>query len=261
VDLELSGQTAIVTGASRGIGRAIAIELAMEGMRVALTARDETALGETASSIRAGGGAEPVLVPGDLRPADAAGRIVGAALDALGRLDLLVNNAGATKRGDFLELSDEDHMDGFALKYHGARRMCRAAWPHLLASGGRIVTIIGAGARTPSAEFTVGGPVNSALLNFTKALAERGLRDGVRVNAINPGPILTDRLTVRIDRLAEERGIGKDEARRLMLEEAGLRRFGEPVDIARTVAFLASERSGFTHGATLDVDGGTTRGI
>ncbi|HEX6143111.1 MAG TPA: SDR family oxidoreductase [Geminicoccaceae bacterium] len=261
MDLGLERQRAIVTGASRGIGRAIALELAREGMAVGLTARDQAALDATAAAIRDLGAPDPVVVPADLMQPDAAERIVKTAVDALGGLDLLVNNAGATKRGDFMELDEADHMDGFALKYHGARRMCRHAWPHLKARGGRIVNIVGAGARTPSAEFTVGGPVNSALLNFTKALADLGLRDGVRVNAINPGPIETDRLTVRIVRTAEARGVDEDAARRIMLEEAGLQRFGRPEEIGRLVAFLASAQAGFIHGATVDIDGGVTRGI
>jgi len=261
MDLGLERQRAIVTGASRGIGRAIALELAREGMAVGLTARDQAALNATAAAIRDLGAPDPVVVPGDLMHPDAAERIVETAVDALGGLDLLVNNAGATKRGDFMELDEADHMDGFALKYHGARRMCRHAWPHLKVRGGRIVNIVGAGSRTPSAEFTVGGAVNSALLNFTKALADLGLRDGVRVNAINPGPIETDRLTVRIVRTAEARGVDEDAARRIMLEEAGLQRFGRPEEIGRLVAFLASAHAGFIHGATVDIDGGVTRGI
>lgn len=261
MELGLGGQTAIVTGASRGIGQAIAIELAREGMRLALTARDEAALRTTAQKVEALGAPAPVLVPADLTQPDAARLIVEQAVEALGGLDLLVNNAGATKRGAFLELDEADHLEGFALKYHGARRMCRHAWPYLKARSGRIVNIIGAGARTPSAEFTVGGPVNSALLNFTKALAALGLEDGIRVNAINPGPIETGRLTVRIERLAASKKIDLDEARRIMLEASKLRRFGRPEEIGHLVAYLASDRAGFIHGASVDIDGGVTRGI
>ena len=261
MELGLGGQNAIVTGASRGIGRAIAIELAREGMRVALTARDQSGLEATAQQLTGLGAPAPVVVARDLTRPEAAGEIVEEALEALGALDLLVNNAGATKRGAFLELDDADHLDGFALKYHGARRMCRHAWPHLKGRGGRIVNIIGAGARTPSADFTVGGPVNSALLNFTKALAALGLDDGIRVNAINPGPIETGRLTNWIERTAQEKGIDVDEARRIWLERAGLTRFGRPEEIGRLVAFLASDQSGFVHGASVDIDGGVTRGI
>ena len=120
--------------------------------------------------------------------------LIEAAVDAFGGLDLLVNNAGATKRGPFLELSEDDWQDGFALKFFGAVRLSRVAWPYLKLSGGQVINIIGAGGRTPTAEFTIGGSVNAGLMNFTKALADQGLADGVRVNGINPGPILTERL-------------------------------------------------------------------
>src|SRR6185295_2410813 len=114
---------------------------------------------------------------------------VAAAAETFGRLDLVVNNAGATKRGDFLQLTDEDWASGFSLKFMAAVRVSRAAWPILKRTNGSIVNIAGVGARTGSAEFTIGGSVNSAMLNLTKALADRGVKDGIRVNAINPGSI------------------------------------------------------------------------
>ena len=126
-----------------------------------------------------------------------------------GRIDIVVNNAGATPRGDFLAFDDAAWDDGFALKFFGAVRLCRAAWPHLVEAQGCIVNIAGIGGRTGNAEFTIGGSVNAALLNLTKALADRGVRDGVRVNAVNPSGIATERTQVRIDRLAAERGIAR----------------------------------------------------
>ncbi len=171
----------------------------------------------------------------------------------------MVNNAGATKRGDFLTLTEEDWRAGFALKFLGAVRLCRAAWPHLVASKGNVVNIAGIGGRTGSAEFTIGGSVNAAMLNLTKCLADRGVRDGVRVNAINPGSIQTDRLTSRLQKAAEEEGLSVAEASRQMTERMGIQRFGEPAEIGAAVAFLASERAAFLQGAVLDVDGGQTR--
>ena len=117
-------------------------------------------------------------------------RIREHVLERHGRLDLLVNNAGATKRGDFLELTDADWEDGYALKFFGAMRGARAAWPHLQRSQGGIINIVGIGGRTGSAEFAIGGSVNASALILTKCLADRGLRDGVRVNAINPGSMM-----------------------------------------------------------------------
>ena len=194
---DFAGQSAIVTGSSRGIGAAIAIELARCGARLTLTGRDQAALADVAAAVEKASGTRPPVVPCDLREPPAARQVVEAAVEAHGRIDILVNNAGATKRGDFLALADDDFLDGFALKFHGAVRMTRAAWPQLVSAKGKLVNIVGIGSLTPAKDFTIGGPVNSALINFTKAMADRALGEGVRVNAVNPGHIVTDRLRRR----------------------------------------------------------------
>ena len=259
--MENSSPVVIVTGASRGIGRAIAIEFGRHGHACVLAARDGIGLTRTADEIHALGGPEPLCIAGDLRDRDQPARVVEQALARFGRLDALVNNAGATKRGDFLALPDEDVLDGFALKYHAAVRFCRAAWPHLELSRGAIVNIAGIGAHTPTAEFTIGGPVNSALINLTKALADRARGTGMRVNTVCPGPIATERLTVRIEALAADRGIDVAEAETEMLKLQGLARYGQPEEVARVVRFLCSDEASYIHGATIDVDGGVTSGI
>src|SRR3954451_18887477 len=134
-------------------------------------------------------------------------------------IDLLVNNAGATKRGDFLTLTEADWADGYALKFFAAVRAARAAWPHLAQRGGAIVNIAGVGGRTGSAAFTIGGSVNAATLNLTKCLADRGVTDGVRVNAINPGSIATDRLQLRIRQVAESEHVSDDQAAERMTRQ------------------------------------------
>ncbi len=255
MNLELTAKAAIVTGASRGIGRAIAQQLAAEGMRLVLAARTRDQLDQVAAACAT----ECLVQAVDLRDPGTPAAVVAAAVAKFGRIDLLVNNAGATKRGDFLTLPDSDWSDGFALKFFGAMRLCRAAWPYLQESRGSIVNIAGTGGRTGSAEFTIGGAVNSALLIFTKALADRGVKDGVRVNAINPGSITTDRLRTRIKDYARRQGIDEEEAARRMAEEAGIARFGTPEEIARLVAFLGSSPASYCQGAVVDADGGQTR--
>ena len=255
MDLLLANKVAIVTGASRGIGKAIAETLSAEGMKLILAARSRPDLDSLAASLPN----ESLVQAIDLREPESGNRVVAATLAKFGRLDLLVNNAGATKRGDFLTLTDEEWADGFALKFYGAMRLSRAAWPHLQASKGTIINIVGVGGRTGSAEFTIGGAVNAALMNLTKALADRGIKDGVRVNAINPGSIATERLQIRIRKYAEENNIDPGEAARRMPREMKIARFGEPAEIARAVAFLASPQAAYIQGSILDVDGGTTR--
>lgn len=138
-------------------------------------------------------------------------------------------------------------------------RLCRAAWPALARHGGAIVNIAGIGGRTGSAEFAIGGAVNAALLNLTKSLADRGVRDGVRVNAVNPSAIATERNRARVDALARERGIEPDQAAAELAGKLGIARFGAPEEVARVVAFLASDAASYMQGAIVDVDGGQTR--
>jgi len=138
-------------------------------------------------------------------------------------------------------------------------RCSRAAWPHLQASRGAIVNIVGIGGRTGSAEFAIGGAVNAALLNLTKVLADRGVKDGVRVNAINPGGIATDRLKTRVQSFAAERGLDAAAAEAEMAKSFGVARFGTPEEIARLVALLASPQAAFCQGSVVDADGGQTR--
>ena len=254
----LQGKGAIVTGASRGIGRAIARRLAREGAHVLLTARDASRLQALAEEIaRDGGRANRVAL--DLRRPESAARIVEAMLKAAGRIDIVVNNAGATRRGQFLQLSEEDWADGYALKLFGAVRLTRAAWPHLKTAGGSVVNIAGIGGRTPGAEFTIGGSVNAALLSLTKALADLGVRDGVQVNAINPGSVRTDRLQKRLEAAAWEHGGDLEAAAVRMVREAGITRFGEPADIAGLVAFIVGPEGRWLQGALIDADGGQTK--
>src|SRR5277367_1433366 len=183
METRLKGKTAIVTGANRGIGKAIAVRLAREGAHVVLCARDGNLLEHAVEEMESAGGRAAALKV-DLREMDAAKRVVDFTLKTYGQIDIVVNNAGATKRGDFLELTDEDWADGFSLKFFGAMRLTRAAWPHLKAQAGSVLNISEVGVRMPGAMFTIGGSVNAALLSFTKAMADIGIRDGVQVNAV-----------------------------------------------------------------------------
>ncbi len=260
MDLGLKGKSAIVTGASRGIGHSIAAALAGEGVSVLLVARDEERLKKNVDTIRSDGGtAEYVAI--DLRSPNSSELCVAEAIRAFGHLDVVVNNAGDTKRGNFFELSDVDWANGFSLKFYSYMKMARTAWPHLRARQGSIVNIIGSNANAGHAIFTIGGAVNSALVSLTKSLADIGVVEGVRVNAINPGSILSDRLISRIGFEATTRNLTQDAAAQKILDDYRISRFGRPEEIADMVLFLASGRAGYVQGAIVDVDGGLNRAI
>jgi NAD(P)-dependent dehydrogenase (short-subunit alcohol dehydrogenase family) len=261
MELELNGKVALVTGANRGIGAAIAAELASEGMDLCLVARDSEKLQQVADNLRKTANVHVHTVSSDLRDPAAPNQAIAQAVAQFGRLDLLVNNAGATKRADFFTLTEADWQDGFALKFHGYVRMTRAAWPHLRESAGSIVNIVGIGARAGSAEFTIGGSVNVALLNFTKAMADIGVSQNVRVNAINPGLIETDRFTRNVERVMRDRGLTQADALTFLLSSHRTTRVGRPEEIGAMVAYLASAKAGFIQGCIIDIDGGATRSL
>jgi 3-oxoacyl-[acyl-carrier protein] reductase len=255
MDLELRGKVALVTGASRGIGRGIAEGLAAEGARLVLTGRDEAALGETAAAVKRLGGTATIVAI-DLRRADAAAALIAAVRQAHPRLDILVNNAGTTKRGDFLTLSDDDWQEGFALKFFAHMRLARAAWPLLCESHGSLVIIGGTAGKQPTANSIIGGPVNAAVNAFATALAQLGNEVDVQVNVVSPGHVDTDRLQKRIDAMKKETGLDEAAARERYRKTLGVSRLGLPKDVAGFVAFVASPHGRWLHGAVVDLHGG-----
>ncbi|MGH6921889.1 MAG: SDR family oxidoreductase, partial [Geminicoccaceae bacterium] len=174
---------------------------------------------------------------------------------------ILVNNAGATQSGDFFKLDDALWEDGFALKFYAGVRLTRALWPLLKESQGAVINVIGGASKTPNANFMIGGAVNAAVTNFTKALAELGLRDGVTVNAVHPGSTVTGRLDGLLNQRAAADGMSREEYEKQELARSGLRRYGQPQDVASLVTYLASPLAEHIHGADLFVDGGATKTI
>jgi 3-oxoacyl-[acyl-carrier protein] reductase len=255
MELGLAGKVALVTGSSRGIGRAIAELLVAEGCAVMVTGRDEAALADTQRAFAAKGGNAKWHVA-ELREPKAPAALVEAVKRDFGRLDILVHNAGATKRGDFLTLSDEDWADGFALKFFAHVRLARAAWPLLKTAGGAVLAIGGNGAAKPTADFTIGSSVNAAVAAFHKALSDIGKRDGIQVNTIHPGHVDTDRMRRQMEaRIAKS---GRDMAAEIEAyrRELNVPRIGVPGDIAAMAAFILSPRGRWLHGATIILDGG-----
>ncbi|MBX6426566.1 MAG: SDR family oxidoreductase [Variibacter sp.] len=258
---EFAGKVVVVTGGSRGIGRAIAAAFAREGAQTVLAATTQKNLEAAADAIAATGAPRPAIVAGHLGSLQACQAVYGLVKETFGRCHVLVNCAGATKAGSFLDQPDEDWIDGFATKFFGTVRLCRLLWPMLKEAQGHVVNIAGGAARTPDATFLVGGAVNAAMLNFTKGLSQLGKRDGVNVNAILPGMTETDRVMDLIRQRATATGTTVEEARKAMLEKSGTRRIGKPEDIAELALFLCSPRASHIQGTNIAVDGGATPGV
>jgi NAD(P)-dependent dehydrogenase (short-subunit alcohol dehydrogenase family) len=172
-----------------------------------------------------------------------------------------VNSAGATKAGNFVDLTDDDWLDGYALKFFGCVRLCRLFWPMLKESHGTVINIDGGAARTPGPDFTIGGSVNAAMANFSKALSKLGLKDDVNVNVIHPGTTDTERTNQLIEQRAAASGRSVEDLRRENLSRSGLRRMGTVEDIAALTLFLCGSQARHIQGAAIAVDGGGTPGV
>ncbi|WP_282605145.1 SDR family oxidoreductase [Pelagibius sp. Alg239-R121] len=256
----LSGKVAIVSGGSKGIGLAVAKRLAEDGADIFLAASNAGRLKAARETIEAATGQSAAFHAADLRTLEGCRESYQAAADRFGCCDILINAAGATKGGTFPEQPDEEMLDGFALKFHGAVRLSRLFWPQLKEASGCVINIVGGFARTPAADFMVGGAVNAALANFSKALAAQGLRDDVNVNWIHPGLTVTERLeTIFADR-AKQQDKTRDQIERESVAAEGLRRLGQPDDVSNLVAFLCSPAARHIHGAGIPIDGGGAKG-
>ena len=258
---ELTDKVAVVTGGSRGIGRAIALRLAADGADCLIAAHREAPLKAAAERIAARTGRRIEHHAADLRTAAGCQSLFVAVRDSFGQVDILINCAGAARGGPFLELTDDIWEDGFALKFYSAVRLSRLFWPLLTASHGAVVNIVGSRARTPAADEMVGGAVNAALANFTKALAGQGLRDDVNVNIVHPGMTRTERLQEIFEYRARTFDTTPEEFERQQIDASGIRRVGEPEDVAALIAFLCSPAARHIQGAAIAIDGGATTGL
>ncbi len=260
IDMQHSTRTVIVTGASRGIGRATAVRLAEDFDTVVLVARSQDGLAECADEIEGGGG-RALVHPADLRLPGAAAEVIGATVGATGGIDAIANVAGAVPQANLMTLTDEEWDDGLAMKFHGARRLALAGWEHLKASQGAIVFVSGATAAMPSAALAAVSTVNAAISAMAKAFADQGLVDNVRVNAVLPGAVMTSRRMAMIERYAAARNLATEDAVAHYTTQAGIARFGRPEEIAELIAFALSPATQWMTGTTLRMDGGETRAL
>jgi len=258
MELGLDGKIAIVTGGSKGIGRATAIGLVAEGASVLVCARGKEALDEVVAAVGAASRERIAAIAADLTDGASIKRVVAHCVEQFGRVDILINNAGSARPGEFLKLDDQAWIDDWQLKFFGYVRMAREVLPLMERQrGGVILNVIGAAAMNPRRSYMIGGAANAALNHFTKALADEGAKAGVRVVGINPGPILTERLLKMRTGLTQS-AEAADEAFRKMTP---LGRVGKVEEVADLVMFMVSERAAFIHGANITIDGGFTQGL
>ena len=252
MDLHLAGKRALITGGSKGIGRATAALLADEGMDLVLVARDQAGLDAAAQAVRARRQVAVTTIAADLSDEAEVKRVAAAA----GRLDLLVNNAGAIPPGGLLAVDNDIWRRAWDLKVFGFISLCRLVYPAMAASGGGvIVNVIGAAGEKFPPGYIAGATGNAALMAFTRALGHGSQKDNIRVVGINPGSTATERLEM-LQRFRAREELGDESRWTEYAAGAPFGRMGKPEEIAAAVAFLASPRSGYTTGTILAIDGG-----
>jgi 3-oxoacyl-[acyl-carrier protein] reductase len=256
----MNNSVAIVTGASQGIGRSTAIRLARDFSAVVLAARNAEALKEVAAAVKAAG-AEPLSCALDLSQVEASQTLVKTTLDRFGRIDALLNIAGAVPQIDLFEMTDEQWKAGMELKLHGARRLTIRAWEALKQANGSVVFMSGSAALDPKPAFAAVASTNAAITALAKAFAEQGIKDGVQVNSIVPGAVMTGRRRSFLEKWAPAHNMSVEEATKKFPQDAGISRYGRPEEIAELLGFMVSPAAKWMIGTSVRMDGGEVKGI
>jgi 3-oxoacyl-[acyl-carrier protein] reductase len=258
MDLGLTGRVALVTAASKGMGKASAMGLAAEGAKIVMCARTESDLKTAAEEIRARTKAEILAIPADVTKKDDVTALVDRAVKTFGHVDILVANAGGPPRGYFEDLTDEQWQGAFDVSLLSVVRLVRGVLPSMKARRwGRILTIQSVSVKQPIPELLLSNAVRPGVAGMMKTLAGQVGKDGITVNTVCPGKIMTDRF------LGGQKisGLSREEYLARAVEDVPVRRIGTPEEFANVIVFLASERASYVTGVSVQVDGGLVRGL
>jgi len=262
MDLGLKDKVAIVGGASKGLGRASAQVLAEEGAKVTICSRTSADLEQAAKEIRASTGAEILTYAADLDILSSITGLIDATINEFGALDILVNNSGGPPLARSSDATEEQWETAVQRSLIFFGRMCRESLPHLKSRGsGRIINILASTVYNPIPNLALSGATRMGVVAYAKSLADEVGRDGILVNNVCPGSILSDRMLSNVTSRANELGISVEDALALRAEDTAVGRVGEPVELANLVAFLASDKSTYITGTTILVDGGLVRSV
>jgi 3-oxoacyl-[acyl-carrier protein] reductase len=262
MDLELKDKVAVVGGASKGLGRACADVLAEEGAKVAVCSRNRVELERGAQEIRDKTGADVLALAGDLDQPDTIRELIAATVGRFGRLDVLVNNSGGPPLARAATATEEQWATAVQRSLFFFARMSREAIPHLKRQGGgRIINILASTVYQPIPNLALSGATRMGVVAFAKSLADEVGRDGILVNNVCPGSILSERMLSNVTARAKELGISVDDALAQRAAETAVGRIGEPRELAHLVAFLASGKASYITGTTILVDGGLVRSV
>lgn len=262
MELGLTNKVAVVGASSKGLGKAIALGLAYEGARVTICARDNAVLEQTADEIREKTETEVLAIPTDVSQPDQVEVLIARTISHFGGIDILVNNAGGPRAGRFDDLSAEDYHDAVNLNLMSTINLSRAVVPWMRKrAGGRIINLTSVSVKQPVDGLMLSNMARTGVIGFAKTLATELAPDKILVNNVCPGIIFTDRIKQLASVRAEESGITYDEALENMTANIPLGRIGDPEEFANLVVFLASEKSSYITGTTIQVDGGMVRSL
>ena len=262
MDLGLKNKVALVAAGSRGLGRAVAEELAAEGASLLLCARDAQTLAETAASIAESSGAHVLAVPADVTVIDDIKRLVEAGIERFGQIDILVTNAGGPPAGTFDKLTREQWDEAIKLTLLSAVELARQVLPGMKERRwGRIINITSIAVKQPVDGLLLSNSLRAGLTGFARTLANEVAPDGITVNNVLPGYTRTERLEHLVEFMAEKQGISVEDFRGTWEKEIPMGRLGDPRELAATIAFLASERASYITGTSIQVDGGWIRSL